>query len=105
MPIVFGVAPVINTMYSMTQNRTWDQANPIYYAGLILSIAGAVTVLLTAPAPKKHEKPKEELAQRAAEVMHMTGSSGNTAANQVVANEMELEAKAEAAEEGADSKS
>ena len=34
----------------------------------------------------------------------MIGSS-NAPANQVLANEMELEAKAEAAEEGADSKS
>jgi hypothetical protein len=105
MPIVFGVAPVINTMYSMTANRTWDQVNPIYYAGLFLSIVGAVTVLMTAPAPKKHAKPAEEAAQRASELMHMTGSSNNAAANRVLANEMDLEAKAEAAEEGAESKS
>lgn len=105
MPIVFGVAPVINTMYSMTQNRTWDQANPIYYAGLILSIVGAVTVLLTAPAPKKHAPAKEEVAERAAEVMHTTGGFGSAGGKQVMANEMELEARAEAAEEGADANS
>lgn len=53
MPIVFGLAPVINTVYSMWQNKTWDQVNMFYGAGLILAITGAVTVLLTAPGPKK----------------------------------------------------
>jgi drug/metabolite transporter (DMT)-like permease len=97
MPIVFGMAPVINTLYSMWQNKSWDQMSPFYAAGIMLSIAGAVTVLMTAPPPKKHAPTKEEVvgkSERAAEVASMTSSS-NALANQKLAEEL---AKAEAAQ-------
>jgi hypothetical protein len=113
MPLVFGCAPVINTFFTMYFNRTkgLEPISPFFAAGLILTAVGAASVLVFAPkvaAKPDHAKKailKEEVAERAAEIAHMTGSSGNAAANQVVANEMQLEAKAEAAEEGADSKS
>jgi hypothetical protein len=49
MPIVFGGAPVINTFVTMAMARTFKQANYIFYAGLVLVVLGAVTVLLNKP--------------------------------------------------------
>jgi len=45
MPLVFGCAPVVNTFYTMYSTRSYRQAGPIFIAGLILVVAGAVTVL------------------------------------------------------------
>lgn len=53
MPLVFGLAPVVNTLFQMTVNKTWDQINPFFAAGLILAAVGASTVLIFAPKPAK----------------------------------------------------
>lgn len=53
MPLVFGGAPLVITIISMTRYKLWGEASPVFFAGVILVIAGAVTVLLFAPAPKK----------------------------------------------------
>ncbi|MBS0210571.1 MAG: hypothetical protein JSS27_16630 [Planctomycetes bacterium] len=50
MPLVFGTAPVVNTIVSMGMSKTFRDANPIFYAGIILVIAGASLVLLFNPA-------------------------------------------------------
>lgn len=50
MPLVFGGAPVVNTFVSMYMAKTYKQAGPIFYAGLILVIVGASTVLVFKPA-------------------------------------------------------
>ena len=49
MPLVFGCAPVVNTFVTMGMGKTYRQAGPLFYAGLILVITGAVTVLLFKP--------------------------------------------------------
>lgn len=57
MPLVFGCAPVVNTFVTMGMTKAHREINPFFYAGLIVVIAGAVTVLLnrpTAPAPAAH---------------------------------------------------
>jgi nitrate reductase gamma subunit len=52
MPLVFGCAPVVNTFLTMFLNKTnFKQGQPLFYAGLILVIAGAVTVLVFKPGP------------------------------------------------------
>jgi hypothetical protein len=102
MPLVFGCAPVINTFFTMYFNRAkgLEPISPFFAAGLILTAVGAATVLIFAPkvaAKPDHAKQaviKEEVAQRAAEVAHMT-SSGDPAANRQLAEEL---ARAEAAE-------
>jgi len=57
MPLVFGVAPVVNTLFTMYFNQTWKYINGIqgsmYFAGLILVAVGAVVVLTFAPKPPK----------------------------------------------------
>jgi hypothetical protein len=49
MPLVFGGAPVINTLVAIASNRAWAAVNPFFWAGLILVIAGAAMVLILAP--------------------------------------------------------
>ena len=51
MPIVFGFAPVISTLTTMWMNKLLDQISPFFAAGIILVIAGAITILFTAPKP------------------------------------------------------
>lgn len=62
MPLVFGGAPVINTFLTMAISKTYSQAQPVFYAGLIMVAAGAVTVLLFAP--KAGPKPAPTPAPR-----------------------------------------
>jgi hypothetical protein len=54
MPLVFGVAPVVNTFVSifMSSSATLSDASPFFYAGLIIVAVGAVVVLVFAPKPK-----------------------------------------------------
>jgi hypothetical protein len=49
MPLVFGGAPVVNTLYAVASNHLWNAVNPFFWAGLILVIFGAVMVLVLAP--------------------------------------------------------
>ena len=51
MPLVFGGAPVVNTLLSAAMNRAFDQLKAPFLAGLILVITGAVTVLVFKPQP------------------------------------------------------
>ncbi len=54
MPLVFGLAPVINTFVAILSSPTahFSDAGPAFYAGLILVAVGAVVVLVFAPKPK-----------------------------------------------------
>ena len=57
MPLVFGGAPVINTLSSTISSQTFGQLEYPFFISLFLVIAGAVTVLTTAP---KAGKPKPD---------------------------------------------
>lgn len=57
MPLVFGGAPVVNTFVSVTQAGQWGDLHPLFYAGLIVVVAGAVTVLIFSPKPAPHSPP------------------------------------------------
>jgi hypothetical protein len=52
MPIVFGCAPVVSTFTAMYFNKSLGQISPFFAAGLILVVAGAITILVTAPRPR-----------------------------------------------------
>ena len=54
MPLVFGGAPVVNSLTEVVGKQLYDHLSPMFFAGLILVIAGAVTVLLFAPKPQPH---------------------------------------------------
>ncbi len=49
MPLVFGFAPVINTFISLTEAGTWSEVETMFWVSLGVVIAGAITVLTTAP--------------------------------------------------------
>jgi hypothetical protein len=53
MPLVFGCAPVVNTLFMVTIYNLWGKINPFFAAGLILTASGAFMVLLNAPKPEK----------------------------------------------------
>ncbi len=58
MPLVFGGAPIVNVIVSMYFAKIpWRDVNPVFYAGLILVGAGAVTVLVFAPKKKPTGQP------------------------------------------------
>lgn len=56
MPLIFGMAPVMNTFTTLTENASWGRIEPSFIVALLVTIAGAVTVLIfapkSAPAPK-----------------------------------------------------
>jgi hypothetical protein len=52
MPLVFGGAPVVNTLLTAFMNRSFNQLKAPFLAGLILVIMGAVTVLVFKPQPQ-----------------------------------------------------
>lgn len=49
MPLVFGFAPVINTFISLTEAGAWSKVETMFWVSLGVVIAGAITVLITAP--------------------------------------------------------
>jgi hypothetical protein len=49
MPLVYGGAPVVATLVSTALAGLWGNIGPMFLAGLILVIAGAVMVLVFAP--------------------------------------------------------
>ncbi|MEQ1904737.1 MAG: hypothetical protein ABL888_11165 [Pirellulaceae bacterium] len=55
MPLVFGLAPVMNTLTTMLMNRTTGNASIPFYLGIFIVAIGAVGVLYFKPAkPKGH---------------------------------------------------
>jgi hypothetical protein len=49
MPLVFGGAPVVNTLFAIAKLNQWHAVSPFFWSGLILVIAGAAMVLIFAP--------------------------------------------------------
>ncbi len=56
MPLVFGFAPIINTITSMGVAGTLGNIKPLFIGALATSIAGAVMVLVFQPRPKPKAK-------------------------------------------------
>ncbi|NDC54057.1 MAG: hypothetical protein EBZ74_07115 [Planctomycetia bacterium] len=54
MPLVFGGAPIVNTLLTAFMNKAFDQLKAPFLAGLILVVLGAVTVLVCKPQPQAH---------------------------------------------------
>jgi hypothetical protein len=53
MPLVFGGAPVVNTVTSVIHDGTFNQIGAPFYVSLLMVIMGAVCVLVFAPRPEK----------------------------------------------------
>ena len=52
MPLVFGLAPVVNTFVTMFLSKTYKDAGPLFFLGLVLVAIGAAGVLFFKPAAK-----------------------------------------------------
>jgi hypothetical protein len=63
MPIVFGGAPVVNTLVTSWINKSFTQIKPMFLVGLILVAFGAVGVLVNKPVSKKNAAAKTEAAK------------------------------------------
>jgi hypothetical protein len=49
MPLVFGAAPVVNTFFTAITRHLVGQMSAMFFAGLILVVAGSAMVLVFAP--------------------------------------------------------
>lgn len=49
MPLVFGLAPLVNVLYSMATHPPKQAPNPLLYVGFVLAAAGAGMVLYFKP--------------------------------------------------------
>ena len=52
MPLVFGGAPVVNTVEFLVEHQAFDQLPIMFYVSLLAVIIGAVVVLVFSPKPK-----------------------------------------------------
>ncbi|QGJ71688.1 Hypothetical protein PBC10988_33950 [Planctomycetales bacterium 10988] len=53
MPLVFGGAPVVNTLLTMWMAKTFKSIGPLFCLGLALVISGAALVMTSKPAPRR----------------------------------------------------
>ena len=60
MPLVFGGAPIINTIISVLEMQQVGDVSPFFFASLTIVIVGAIVTLVTAPKPGKKPKAIEE---------------------------------------------
>ena len=60
MPLVFGFAPVVNTLTTMVTDNLFGRMSPYFFASLAMVILGAVMVLIFAPRGKPPAKPVEQ---------------------------------------------
>ena len=59
MPLVFGGAPIINTIISVLEMEQIGDVN-LFFASLTIVIIGAIVTLVTAPKPGKKPKIEED---------------------------------------------
>ncbi len=57
MPLIFGLAPIVNTITTLTENRSWGLIEWPFMLALLVTITGAVTVLVFAPKPATEPGP------------------------------------------------
>ena len=59
MPLVFGFAPIVNTLVTAWMSKTFDQISPIFIGGIVvaaLGVAGVLAFKPSAPAHAAHSK-------------------------------------------------
>jgi hypothetical protein len=81
MPLVFGLAPVMNTFVTMWMTKTFRQASPVFIAGVIIVAIGAAGVMYSKPTRQAaHAPPAAAQADSAA---NGTSSQPGAASSQV----------------------
>lgn len=77
MPIVFGFAPVVATLFTIATSKLWDKVSLPFFLGIGLIIVGMIVVLKTAPHPSPPKK-KPADAQETAAVAAPANSPSST---------------------------
>lgn len=54
MPLVFGFAPIVNTLVTAWLSKTFDQISPIFISGIVLAALGAGGVIYFKPTAAPH---------------------------------------------------
>lgn len=57
MPLVFGLAPIVNTFVTMAMAKTFKQASVLFYIAIVIVAVGAAGVLINKPSAAKVAKP------------------------------------------------
>lgn len=57
MPLVFGLAPIVNTLVTMAMAKTFKQASIPFYIAILIVAIGAAGVLINKPSSAKSNKP------------------------------------------------
>jgi drug/metabolite transporter (DMT)-like permease len=60
MPLVFGGAPIINTIISVMEMKAVGEVQGMFYGSLTMVIIGAIVTLVNAPKPGKPTAPADE---------------------------------------------
>lgn len=80
MPLVFGCAPVVNTIVTMLMSRTVKQASMLFYLGVIIVAVGAAGVMYFKPAKAKPAEPESAMILNAqTDAENSTGNSDEQA--------------------------
>ncbi len=54
MPLVFGFAPIVNTLVTAWMSKTFDQISPIFIGGIVVAALGVAGVLAFKPSAPAH---------------------------------------------------
>lgn len=54
MPLVFGFAPIVNTLVTAWMSKTFDQISPVFISGIVVAALGVAGVLAFKPAAPSH---------------------------------------------------
>jgi hypothetical protein len=60
MPLVFGGAPIVNTIISVMEMKAVGEVQGMFYGSLATVIIGAIVTLVNAPKPSKSAAPVDE---------------------------------------------
>jgi hypothetical protein len=92
MPLVFGLAPVVNTFVTMAMAGTFKQAKPIFFVGILLAALGAAGVLRFKPTKVKPvESPKVSQVVNGQAMTQVSLKQNEEAEGKVVAAKNDLE--------------
>ena len=82
MPLVFGLAPVVNSFFTIYMAGKWSEVSPMFLSGLILVGMGAAMVLFFAPSSGPAHAAPAKAAEKAAQEESSSGKSEGDASNE-----------------------
>ena len=84
MPLVFGCAPVVNTLVTMLMSRSMKEASLFFYIGILVVAIGGAGVMLFKPAEAKHAKVEKQADDQEKKVADDDSSSEKKSSSNVL---------------------